>query len=480
MTNEQLTQATQPAPRVIAGRYVLLGELGRGGMGIVWRAEDQVIGRRVAIKELRLASGAEDTVHSERVLREVRTGGRLNDPAVVTVYDVVSEFGATYIVMELVEAPTLAELVSRHGPLPPTQVASIAQQVLTALQAAHDAGIVHRDVKPSNIMVAPNGRVKLTDFGIAQTADDPRLTVSGTIIGSPAFMAPERVAGKEAVPASDLWSLGVTLFYAVEGTLAFERPTTAATLHAIMNEVPYLSRTQGPLASVIMGMLIASPEARISSTQAQHLLTMAANAHTPPAAWPAPTRVAAEPARTRTPLWIAVSVAAAVALLVGGFLAGAQWARPVIDPALRPTLTYGAGGDLPDFQLGSYPCVTVVVQGQQSIPNDSWVTCADLHYAEFFDSATAYDGSGSDAVEAAYPSNLRAWAETRCAMTFHSNAIPDQVRESFVYRALIPSPQAWRTQKDDQYATAPIRKVYCMLAKADGSAWTGQTAGELK
>ncbi|WP_019818721.1 serine/threonine-protein kinase, partial [Saccharomonospora saliphila] len=276
MTDEQ-TRPTPAAPssRSISGRYTVTRELGRGGMGVVWRAEDTLIGRPVAIKELRLPEGAEDTgVFQERVLREVRAGGRLNDPAVVTVFDVVADGDTTYIVMELVEAPTLADLVREHGPLPQERVASIGEQVLTALAAAHEAGIVHRDVKPGNIMVAPDGRVKLTDFGIAQAVDDPRLTTSGMLVGSPAFMAPERVAGHEALPASDLWSLGATLFYAVEGSVPFERSTTAATLHAIMNDVPYLSRAQGPLASAIMGLMITSPEARISAAQARHLVSL--------------------------------------------------------------------------------------------------------------------------------------------------------------------------------------------------------------
>ncbi|TNC22619.1 serine/threonine-protein kinase [Amycolatopsis alkalitolerans] len=484
MTHEQTTQSTQPAPRLIAGRYALLGELGRGGMGVVWRAEDRVIGRPVAIKELRLPDGAEGTVHSERVLREVRTAGRLNDPAVVTVFDVVSEQGATYIVMELVEAPTLAELVRRSGPLPPAQVASIGQQVLGALRAAHEAGIVHRDVKPGNIMVSANGRVKLTDFGIAQAVDDPRLTTSGMIIGSPAFMAPERVAGSDAVPASDLWSLGVTLFFAVEGTLAFERPTTAATLHAIVNEVPYLSRTQGPLASAIMGLLIASPEARIAPAQAQHLLAMAASGQpTPPggqtAVWsgPAPTRVAPAGKRSRKPLWIGAAVATIV-VLAGGFVLGDQWGSPTVDSALRPTLTYGAGGDLPDFDKGSYPCTTVLLQGPQSVPKNSWVSCSNLHYTELYETAKTYDGSGSDDVEAEYPSNLPAWAEARCAMTFHTNAIPGKT--GFVYRALIPTGQAWRTKPDSEYSSYPVRDVYCLLTRADGQAWTGAASKGLK
>src|SRR5699024_6897236 len=254
---------TPGEPRIVAQRYALLDELGRGGMGTVWRGEDRTIGRKVAVKELRGPDDPDEAgVFQERVLREVRTGGRINDPAVVTVYDVVTEGPATYIVMELVEAPTLSELVAAQGALPPSRVAAVGQQVLSALRAAHEAGIVHRDVKPGNIMVGANGRVKLTDFGIAQAVDDPRLTTSGNLVGSPAFMAPERVAGSEAVPASDLWSLGAALYFAAEGIVAFERTSTAATLHAIMNEVPYLTRTQGPLASAIMGLLIAGPEAR--------------------------------------------------------------------------------------------------------------------------------------------------------------------------------------------------------------------------
>ncbi|KMS82228.1 serine/threonine protein kinase, partial [Streptomyces regensis] len=195
---DSTTHAHRPA-RTVAGRYSLLQELGRGGMGVVWRGEDTVIGRQVAVKELRMPDGESATVFSERVLREVRTGGRLNDPAVVTVFDVVTEGDATFIVMELVEAPTLSDLVAARGPMPAHEVARIGEQVLSALEAAHRAGIVHRDVKPGNIMVAPNGRTKLTDFGIAQAVDDPRITTSGMLIGSPAFMSPERVAGQEAV-----------------------------------------------------------------------------------------------------------------------------------------------------------------------------------------------------------------------------------------------------------------------------------------
>ena len=267
--------------RMIAGRYAFVTEIGRGGMGIVWLAEDRTIGRRVAIKELHLPDGVppeERGVFEERVLREARTAGRLNDPAVVTVYDVVQEHGNTYIVMELIQAPTLSELVKRNGPLPQDAVAALAGQLLSALEAAHAAGVIHRDVKPSNVMVLPNGRVKLTDFGIAQSLDDPRLTTSGILIGSPAYMAPERIQGGEADAGSDLWSLGQVLFFAVEGYSPFERATTAATMHAIISEVPYLTRCQGPLASVIMGLLINTPQARLRAAQVRGLLADQAHA----------------------------------------------------------------------------------------------------------------------------------------------------------------------------------------------------------
>ncbi|NUR59101.1 MAG: protein kinase [Catenulispora sp.] len=275
MSGEVETERLRPGQRVVADRYVLHAELGRGGMGVVWRAEDRVIGRPVAVKEMRLGEGvtaAERTEFEQRILREARTAGRLNDPAVVTVFDVVHDNGSVYIVMELVEAPTLAELVRRSGPLAPEAAAEIGRQVLSALEAAHAAGIVHRDVKPSNIMVGPTGRAKLTDFGIAQAADDPTLTKTGAVIGSPAYLAPERLSGQEASPASDIWSLGATLFFAIEGHAAFERDTTAATLGAVLNFVPYLTRVQGPLAAAVSGMLATAPEGRLAGPQIRSLL----------------------------------------------------------------------------------------------------------------------------------------------------------------------------------------------------------------
>lgn len=245
-------------------------------MGIVWRADDQVIGRQVALKELpspRGVTGQERATYLERVLREARTAGRLNDPAVVTVFDVVSEDGITYIVMELVEAPTLADVIAREGPLPADRVMALGLQVLGALETAHAAGIVHRDVKPSNIMVTSGDRVKLADFGIARAMDDPNLTMTGAIMGSPGYMAPELFTGSQPGPESDLWAFGATLFHAVEGHSPFNRETTAATMHAIMYDDPQLVRCQGPLTQIILGLLAQPAEQRLTLAQTRQMLT---------------------------------------------------------------------------------------------------------------------------------------------------------------------------------------------------------------
>jgi eukaryotic-like serine/threonine-protein kinase len=290
--------------RLVAGRYAISAELGRGGMGVVWRAEDRVLGRPVALKELATPPGATPT-HLERVLREARTAGRLNDPGVVTVYDVVSEHGATFIVMELVVAPTLADVIEREGPLTNDRVAALGLQVLGALESAHAAGIVHRDVKPSNIMVLPGDRVKLADFGIARAMDDPSLTQTGSVMGSPGYMAPELFAGAGPSPAVDLWSLGATLFHAVEGRAPFQRTTTAATLHAIMYDQPVLERCRGPLADAVRGLLTQSTSDRLGAAGLRRLLETARSAITD-----APTR-AVDPAELPTILFAPVTAPAA-------------------------------------------------------------------------------------------------------------------------------------------------------------------------
>lgn len=503
MTDEQIaTTPAVPATRVIANRYRLGEELGRGGMGVVWRAEDLVIGRQVAIKELRLPDGAEEGVFQERVLREVRTGGRLNDPAVVTVFDVVAERGTTYIVMELVEAPTLSDLVRVNGPLPPQQIASIGLQVLSALRAAHQGGIVHRDVKPANIMVSSNGRAKLTDFGIAQAIDDPRITTSGMLVGSPAFMAPERVGGREAMPASDLWSLGAALFFAAEGAVPFERASTAATLHAIMNEVPYLTRVQGPLASAIMGLMASTPEGRITAEQAHGLLTLAAQqqpvAVTPPGgqptlhhAGPSPTMVAGHPGSAVPPpmgpgrrkaLWTTGALAG-VALLVAGFFLGKPVWSPSVDEQMLPTLTYGEGGDIAELYLDSgYYCVNTTLDKGRSVSQSNWVDCEEPHDVELYGAHHPVGGSDTEgSPQVRYPGQetLAHYAETVCGLIFHSNRVNDGLRSGLSYRALIPSEQEWKEMPED-YGSDAVRSIYCFVGDRNGVQRTGAVTQEVE
>jgi serine/threonine protein kinase len=236
-------------------------------MGVVWRAHDAVLGREVAVKEVvfppTMAEQERGPVQA-RVLREARAAARLNHPGAVTLYDVLQDRGGTFIVMELVDAPTLAELVGDQGPLPPARVAELGAQLASALEAAHAAGIVHRDVKPGNVMVPERGTAKLADFGIASLQGDPQLTSTGLVIGSPAYMAPEQANGQASGPPADFWALGATMFYAVEGEPPFDRGTSIATLAAVVNEPPRTPRRAGPLTPLLTALLAKDPEARPS------------------------------------------------------------------------------------------------------------------------------------------------------------------------------------------------------------------------
>ncbi len=259
------------ANEVLQGRYTLVRELGRGGMGVVWLAEDQVLGRQVAVKQLLALDGGHTA--SLRFIREARLAGQLSNPCIVTVYDVFHEAGVPHVVMELLDGANLADQVEHHGPLPVHQVAAIGIDLLSALTAAHTVGIVHRDVKPANVMLTQTG-AKLTDFGIAHSSEDTRLTSAGLLIGSPAYMAPERLNGHDADPATDLWALGATLFYAAEGRQAFQRVNLEATMAAVLTEQPKLENTRGPLAEAITGLLAPAGD-RIDAATARILLEQA-------------------------------------------------------------------------------------------------------------------------------------------------------------------------------------------------------------
>jgi hypothetical protein len=254
-------------------------------MGVVWRAQDAVLGREVAVKEVVFPPTMPEEERrpaQARVMREARVAARLNHPGAVTIYDVVQDRGGTFIVMELVEAPTLADLVREQGPLPVERVAEIGAQVASALEAAHAAGIVHRDVKPGNVMVAERGTAKLADFGIASLQGDPQLTSTGLVIGSPAYMAPEQAKGEQSGPPADFWALGATMFYAVEGEPPFDRGTSIATLAAVVNDPPRAPRQAGPLTGLITALLAKDPAARPSGPALRAELTRLATRPAPP------------------------------------------------------------------------------------------------------------------------------------------------------------------------------------------------------
>ncbi|MGH3787906.1 MAG: serine/threonine-protein kinase [Pseudonocardiaceae bacterium] len=259
---------------MVAGRYRLAAVLGRGTMGTVWSAHDEVLGRAVAIKEVLLPPGipdAEADALRERSLREARAIASLSHPNVVTLYDVAREGAAPFVVMELVPSRSLAELLLDGG-LPPQRVIAIGAAVAAALQAAHAAGITHRDVKPGNVLVAHDGRIKLTDFGIARNPADQTLTATGLMLGSPAYIAPEIASGGPVNPASDLWGLGATLFAAVEGRPPYDAGSAMATVAAVVQgEVPRTS-CSGPLAEVIGGLMVKNPAHRIPLSQVRRLL----------------------------------------------------------------------------------------------------------------------------------------------------------------------------------------------------------------
>ena len=249
----------------ITGRYRLVEPIGRGGSGVVWRAQDLRLQRAIAMKEL-LPPAAIDEADRRRlqraVLREARAAARLQHPGAVAVYDVVEDGERQFIVMELVEAPDLSQVVARNGPLDPARAAAIGLEVLEVLQAAHEAGIVHRDVKPGNVLVPSPGRCRLSDFGIASLIDDPSVTATGMIKGTPSYMSPEQATAGPLSPATDMWSLGATLYFAVEGRAPFDRGQAIATLTAIAMDDPQPFVRAGPLAAVLQPLFAKDPAAR--------------------------------------------------------------------------------------------------------------------------------------------------------------------------------------------------------------------------
>jgi serine/threonine protein kinase len=281
---------------VIAGRYSVEREVGRGGTGAVWLGRDEVLGRQVALKRIGLLPGA-DSTDLARAEREARLAARLNHPHVVAVFNVVFEADAQWLVMEYVDGTDLAQLVRDEGPLSPDEAGRLLGQAADALAEAHAEGIVHRDVKPSNILVDRRRRAKLTDFGIARIAADPALTQTGMVTGSPAYLAPEVATGERGTEAVDVWSLGATLFYVLAGRPPYDLGDhVLGGLYRIVNEEPPRLPDASWLAPVLEGTMVRDPAQRWSMAQVRDYLATPGGGAVPPPS----TSVLPDPGADRT------------------------------------------------------------------------------------------------------------------------------------------------------------------------------------
>ncbi|MFG2844091.1 protein kinase [Kitasatospora sp. NPDC048296] len=294
---------------VVAERFELLARLGAGGMGTVWRARDLLLEREVALKEMR-SPATEDpgrSLHTrERVLREARALARVDDPNVVAVHEVLDQQPHPWLVMELIVGHSLHEIL-RNGPLTPVQAARIGLDVLGALRASHAAGILHRDVKPGNVLIRPDGSAVLTDFGIATIQGSQTLTMAGDIVGSPEYMAPERIRGDLVGPASDLWSLGMLLYVCVEGGNPVQRDSVWPTLLAVCEQPPPSPSQAGPLAPVLEALLAQEPADRPDAPRLAVLLEAVACSEANVAGSEANTIVIARPPTfVETPTLVAI------------------------------------------------------------------------------------------------------------------------------------------------------------------------------
>ena len=348
---------------MIAGRYELDREIGRGGMGAVWLAHDTTLGREVAVKRLGMAPG-DGGPDLDRAEREARLAARLNHPHVVHVFDLVTEDEGRWLVMEYVEGSTLAAIVRKEGALSAARASALVVQAADALAAAHEAGIVHRDVKPSNILVSDHDEVKLSDFGIAKAEADPSLTQTGLVTGSPAYLSPEVASGHMATTASDVWSLGATLYHALSGKPPYEvGENLMGALFRIVHEDPPRLPDAGWLAPLLEATMSKDPDERWTMTQVRDFLHSGgqAGAHTtqvmpapPPVAPTAPVPAAPAPAQPtpvptpeppsrRRGAWLPLTIAAALVVVIGVLawvLLRGDDTSPTID---RPTA--GASSD---------------------------------------------------------------------------------------------------------------------------------------
>ena len=369
--------------RLVAGRYLLVERVGSGGMGTVWRAEDKLLGRHVAVKKLHIPPHLHDdevrTLH-ERTRREARSAARITHPNVIVVHDVVDDEGLPCIVMEYIPSATLSDVLKRRGALPPHEAARIGQATAAALRAAHNAGVLHRDVKPGNVLLAEDGRIVLTDFGIAMESGTSSLTKSGELIGSIRYLAPERLraSGTGPGPAGDLWALGATLYQAVEGRHPFQRPTPIETAYAIATDPYEPLRNAGDLAPVIEGLLVKEPEQRMDVHEVERRLGDLTTTRTAPLDLPTrpePVSTAVEtPARKgtgnrRRTVLLTVSAVALAACVAGGAL---WWFKG--GAAARGSHTSQAAPSTPSPSPSTSPTVPAVPTGYHLVQADTGIS----------------------------------------------------------------------------------------------------------
>jgi hypothetical protein len=471
--------------RVIAGRYNLQTPIGRGAMGVVWRAHDQLLDREVAVKEVVISAliGADERHNAyQRTLREAKTAARLSHRGIVAIYDVVQEDGRPWIIMELVPSQSLDQVLVIESRLPAARVCQIGQQLLSALAAAHLAGVLHRDVKPSNVLIAASRtgegwdeRAVLTDFGIAQFEGDPRLTQTGMVMGSPGFTAPERIRGSDATPASDLWSLGATLYAAVEGRGPYEnRGGAITTMSAIINEDAPVAPHAGHLAPVIAGLLRRDPFARPSAATAARMFAQAltklseAREEPPPMAHPPTMRSAYV-----LPQAPSVSVTAADSARPEGKAAPAAKEEPVKQEPVKQE----PAGDQPagEEPAGEAPAAPGQQEQAEAPPADEAAEAAGAGEADDADDAVveaaAAAADAADAHADAAESDIEPEAESVSAAAAIAEAEPDAAErpaaETAVFHASsVPESAAIPVPPPADQPTAPSGPAIAQQAAA--------------